>query len=408
MKLPFQLAMIIIFVFSFVRGLSANGDKKSSFITSELEYSNTSAAQRNNILLKGMSYSMSVDVLEVVQFKDSDKYFDCSSYYDKRYLLNIGYPKLDIDGKKGKFRIFISKILKSVIPDKIAMLKLNLLDIDLSCYDYIISSSDPKGIHIATVKWLKNIPNRKAKYIQYWGDPWFSDVSRTTTFLTKFFENKLLSYSDYIIYNSIKTLSSQRNLFGDCSNKMYFLPRGVDLTNFKSQERTISDLSEVRMLYAGDFNPNYRNLNFLVRVCSELGIHLDIYGDGEINKHIEIADNISINPRVSLNYLNDIVPNYTHQIVVLNSKGNQVPGKIYDLLTCKQNVILILDGEINIQDIPCNERFIISENNYDSLKLILKKESLNLNYPSISINSLSQLSINTLVYDFFNRLSKDD
>ena len=47
-------------------------------------------------------------------------------------------------------------------------------------FDLIISSSDPKSSHLIAESLIKNNPNITNKWIQYWGDPFASDINKKT------------------------------------------------------------------------------------------------------------------------------------------------------------------------------------------------------------------------------------
>ena len=371
---------------------------KVLFITSELSFSNTSAAIRNRILLNGLLNKFEVDIYEVRQFEASPLEYSIPNEvnaifsHDLNYRLSKNKKSEQLLSLIERLQIYFRKTLKTILPDKLTLVKLPIFqDLKLESYDYIISTSDPKGIHLSTINLLKRAKGAfKGKYIQYWGDPWYDDISRKTNKLTRFLEKRCLKSADFILYNSMKTVERQKILFPELSNVMCYLPRGVynPLGIYTVNENTNNNF---KFVYAGDYYNKYRNLGPLLSVACERKLNLCVYGDGDVNH--DAFPEVNFFGRVPKSRLDEIVKNSAVQIVVLNSLGGQIPGKLFDLMLSPSRLLLIIDGDFSTEDIPFKERFNICDNNEEAIKcmidnLLLTNESKSYDLTEMSINSL--------------------
>ncbi|ELB2966996.1 hypothetical protein QI724_004499 [Vibrio parahaemolyticus] len=379
---------------------------KILFITSELSFSNTSAAIRNRILLNGLLNKFEVDVYEVKQFKNAQLEYSIPNEVNAVFVHELNY----ISSKKSKpgnpitllrkIKDYFRQQLKTILPDKITLAKLPIpQDLNLESYHYVISSSDPKGIHFATINLLKSVESLfKGKYIQYWGDPWYDDISKKTNKLTLFLEKRCLKLADFILYNSPKTVERQKKLFPSLSDSMLYLPRGVyDPTgNYTAREGNYNNL---KFVYAGDYYKKYRSLEPFLTVACERKLDLCVYGDGDINH--ELFPEVTFFGRVSKQKLDEEVKNASIQVIVLNSFGGQIPGKLFDLMLSSSRLLLIIDGDFNIEDIPLKERFYICDNNNVSINSIIDKV---LDISESNCFDLCEMSISSLVTRLFDEI----
>lgn len=371
---------------------------KILFCTTELQYSNSSAAIRNRILLSGLKRFSQLDVLEFPQSLTKDN--DCGHLFDKLILIDDFQKK---DGKNenknvlSKVKDIFKRLLKPYIPDSLFLKKISLKNkVDFNLYDLVISSSEPKGLHKIIECNIVRYKIKEFSYVQYWGDPWFDDISRPTNIITKILEKRLISKADFLIYNSLLTLKRQRNLFVNEADKMLYLPRGLDLSSF-NQPKVIKSLSSnFSLLYAGDFRSNYRTIQNLVNACSDLEITLYLAGNGDFNK-VGVDKCVQELGRLSTDALLKIRERSDFEVVIMNSRGGQLPGKVFDVMTSDKPVILILDGDFSIQDIPCHNRFILVKNNeFEIFNLLSRIEEIVAQF-EFDFNELKRFSIDSLV-----------
>lgn len=379
---------------------------KVLFITSELSFSNTSAAIRNRILLNGLLNRFEVDVYEVKQFKNAQLEYSIPNEVDTVFLHELNYissEKRQSGNPVSFFRNikdYFKQQLKIILPDKLTLAKLPMLQgLNLESYHYVISTSDPKGIHFSTVNLLKEVKGLfRGKYIQYWGDPWYDDISKKTNKLTLLLEKKCLKSADFVFYNSPKTLERQKKLFPSLSDIMFYLPRGVYNATGSYTVRE-ANYNNLKFVYSGDYYKKYRSLEPFLSVACERKLELCVYGDGDLNQ--EAFPEVNFFGRISKKKLDEEVKNASVQVIVLNSFGGQMPGKLFDLMLSSSRLLLIIDGDFNIDDIPLKERFYICDNNSASINSMIDNI---LGIGDFNCFDLCEISISSLVNHLFDKI----
>ena len=233
-------------------------------------------------------------------------------------------------------------------------------------YDIVISSSDPKTSHLA-VKRLIRQGLSFDKWIQYWGDPLAIDIGRSDIwprFVAEKAEKKLLRGADKIVYVSPFTLKEQQRLYPKLASRMVFLPVPY------MEEECFPETKNERFVigYYGSYPMIHRNLIPFYNACVSLGDSVDvsIYGNSDLK--LEPTENVRIYPR-------GIVDEHKIKadllICLLNSRGTQIPGKLYHLAGTNKKVLVILDGDHQDKMRAFLEnfnRFYICNNNETSIR----------------------------------------
>ena len=84
-----------------------------------------------------------------------------------------------------------------------------------------------------------------------------------------------------------------------------------------------------------------RNILPLYEACAEIDdIHMTIVGNGDVT--LEGKENITILPRGEVEMMED---NTNLLVCILNSRGTQIPGKIYHYAATNKAILVITDGE---------------------------------------------------------------
>ncbi|MFS1899392.1 hypothetical protein BCU22_020255 [Vibrio cyclitrophicus] len=350
---------------------------KILYCTTELQYSNSSAAIRNRILLSGLAEHAIVDVLELPLTSTLDR--DCSDLFNQYYIVESFVSdehsnNRDLSFKNKLMMVFKNK-LRPYIPDFLFFKDAGLDEVvNFSDYDVVISSSEPKGLHRVISKSISSYDSKSFLFVQYWGDPWYDDISRPTNIITKIIEGRLISKADCLIYNSSLTLERQKKIYKKQAHKMNYVPRGLQFScNFNSDSKfSVKSTDSFSVLYAGDYRSNYRNIQNLVDSCLKLDVNLSIAGSGDFKKGDNFnSEIIKEYGRIPSSELSILRKNVDIEIVVMNSKGGQLPGKVFDVMLSNKLVILILDGDFSYENIPCQERFIIVNNNKEEIESML-------------------------------------
>ena len=233
-------------------------------------------------------------------------------------------------------------------------------------YDIVISSSDPKSSHLA-VKQLVKQGLRYDKWIQYWGDPLAIDIMRSDIWPQSLVEKKekeLLMDADKIVYVSPFTLREQQLLYPEMASRMVFHPIPY------MEKKVFPETNNERFVigYYGDYQKKKRNLIPFYQACVALGDSVDvsIYGNSKLK--LESTDNVKIYPRGNVD---EHIIRADLLICLLNSKGTQIPGKLYHFAGTNKKVLVLLDGDRQDEMksfLENFDRFYICDNNKKSIQ----------------------------------------
>lgn len=345
---------------------------------------NTSASIRNRSTIEGLlQLGHDVDIITTQPDKNHLNYDESILIQD----LNVTYLKLtgvqNLASISRKLRIFAP--LREIIYEIISKLRIydnlkgmisHISDAGISnkSYDLIISSSDPKSSHLFVGKMFENKLIRDVPWIQIWGDPFLSDITRKNKLLDiqiKKEEKRLLKYATKVIYVSNLTLKEQQKIYAQYSNKMFYVP----IPYSKEEQYLVDNLKKDSMtfLYSGDYYSHVRNIKPLYEAIKDTDHNLVICGDGDIK--LEATEKIKILSRVSFQKTKDFERGSDVLVHLSNAKGTQIPGKIYQYTGTNKYILFILDGrkEEIVDSFKKYNRFIFCENNIDDIKAVINQ-----------------------------------
>ena len=218
---------------------------------------------------------------------------------------------------------------------------------EVSKYDIIISSSDPKSSHLFVYKLLEKNKNIfKGKWIQIWGDPFLGDITLSEKANKRDIEReekKLLSAADKIVYVSQLTLIEQQKEFFKCRSRMHYVPIPY-IEEKKYKLRDLKTVSKIELVYCGDYNSSIRNINPLYEAIKEMkNVHLTICGGSD--KPVRNCENITVYGRVSYKRVVEFEKKADILIHLSNLCGAQIPGKIYQYSGTNKPILFLLDGD---------------------------------------------------------------
>lgn len=357
--------------------------------TMPLEYS-SSANMRNLALLKGLQENgHKLYLLTQESQKDLQHYDEtlCNLKFEKIYLLKLGNIHSKVTMKKNKKNILKNVIYNILIKFKIydfkssLVKKIKYIDIDEK-FDLIISSSDPKSSHLLAEKLIKLNPNITKKWIQYWGDPFANDINNkgfVPKFMIKREEKRLISLADIVIYVSPFTLETQQKIYSEYKEKMKFLPIPYQEEIIYNNKRG----NNLRIGYFGDYYSRNRNILPLYNtIKKQTDKELIICGNSDIE--LEKKENIKIYNRQTIQKVRKLEENSDILVCVCNSKGTQIPGKIYHYAATNKPILILLDGEYSDKIKKYVEeynRYIICKNDIENIsKVINNNEIINKEY----------------------------
>ena len=207
-------------------------------------------------------------------------------------------------------------------------------------YDILLSFSDPMPAHMIG-KYCKQ-HNPGLRYIQQWGDPLASDtISKTAqpVWVRKLIEKTLLNPADKVCYVSPFTCEEQKKIFPKQASKMIFLPT-PSLTYNESSVMS----KRLCVGYFGSYNSIARNLRpFYEAAKQNPDMDFLIIGDSDLT--LKSTENITVMGRVSPDELNKYMQKINVIVCLMNSKGNQIPGKVYHDASSTKDILFIKDGE---------------------------------------------------------------
>ena len=158
----------------------------------------------------------------------------------------------------------------------------------------------------------------------------------------------------------------QKNMYPKMAENMYYADAGYIPDSESEANYDVNN----KIIYAGNFYKNIRNIEPLVEAMGELDeYNLDIYGSG--NCDVIIPENVKFHGRVSLDELKTKENEFFYSVCILNHSCIQIPGKIFYNIQKNNAVIVIADGpyrEVLIEYLKEYKRFIVCENNKESIK----------------------------------------
>ena len=373
---------------------------------------NTSATIQNKGIVRGLvALGNNVDTLTLEPLQTSASYDDSmndivklinNAYYfkpDKTYERLMAKKANAVGGSRtrnanvlktiaGTGRSFIKHIFDSVSifdAQKANVKHVSDVKIDYSKYDVIISSSDPKSSHLIVDRIFRKNPGLNSKWIQYWGDPMFHDITRKSDWrdgIVKYHERRLISKADRVIYASPLTLQKQKDTFPEFSHKMDYASQvyagefGSLLSSSDEQRKPIS------VGYFGAYLSTVRNIIPLYRSAQGADFMLTICGGTDLSlsstDNVRIMNAVSYNESVRLEQDSDIL------VCICNLRGTQIPGKIYYYTAYRKPIIVVLDGEFKDElrtYFASFKRFILCDNNEKSIRVAIAEAETQVGRP---------------------------
>lgn len=365
--------------------------------------SNASATIQNKGMVKGL-YALGhrIDTLTLSPHQESFQfdasmndikgligqafYFDANKGYTKLMARKpSSKPESRTEGrKKNRVRSLVWRSKRAIkhLYDRISVFdgqKVNVKEvaktrIDYDQYDVILSASDPKTSHLIVRRILKDNPACRARWIQYWGDPMHHDITRKQVFCdsrVRSNEAKLIAQADRVVYASPLTLNQQKATYPLHAAKMDFANQTyVELHDLSAHDSNTGPAAdEIEIGYFGAYRSEVRNIMPLYRAVRNSQLKMQIAGPSDL----KLAGTGKISVRRALPYgLVSKMEEETDIIACLcNSRGTQIPGKIYYVSGYAKPIMVILDGEFEEElkaFLGSFGRYILCANNEAAIK----------------------------------------
>lgn len=348
------------------------------FVTSRAIEVNASSSIRNLATIKGLIENGHTITVCSMRPDPNNKYYDPNSQQLEVRKIYFKPEMVAAVKTAQRFNIFHTKLYRMLrgkrLYDGSKQIVNHVEEVNLSNFDIIISSSDPKSSHLFVEKLFerngKHIP-----WIQIWGDPFASDmtVHGDKRFIKKATEeeSRLLSECDSVIYVSLATLEYQKKAFPNSSKKMHYLPIPYlkkRILDNREKDNTFS------IVYCGDYLSNIRNISPLYQAVNGMdGFRLDICGDSDIK--LANSNNVSVRGRISYQEASTLEDNANILVMICNLSGNQIPGKIYQFAGTNKPILFVLDGNKKIfrEQFQKYNRFVFCDNDSKSIRENLLK-----------------------------------
>lgn len=345
------------------------------FVSFDIDTCNSSSAIRNRRLVHELKSQFNIYILDFMTSNGITNSLSANKTSVQLNTINATNIKKICATKKTSWLHGVSRsYLRSFVPDKYT---LKLLFIDFSMiklpnvkFDVVITSSDPKSLHLLykNKTFFEYLNQSKPVRIQYWGDPWYDDINFYTNSLTKFLEGWILNSADLIIYNSRATLDFQKYIFEKHAHKMQFLSRGIPNEAKVLPDGKSFKFNSPRFIYAGDYSKQNRDINPFIKAVDCFEYKLTIIGNGDIT---ESSNNIEVVPRIRPDELNSYFEEADVLVVIMNRKGTQMPGKLYDYMALEKPIIVLHEGFIPPEFEVFSGRLIIIKNDFKSITAFL-------------------------------------
>lgn len=357
---------------------------KILYITNFYTFRDSSAAVRNNALVKGLTeLGHSVDV-HTVRFSEEKTSPDLNygnitftDVFDWTARQSLG-NKVD----KSRLLTFARNVYVSLrkyreFPDKYYgwIKKFNVAAIDADKYDLMISSSDGKTSHYVAERIKRKKPS--LKWIQIWGDPWYDDVNLKgfLRWRVKNAERKILTKADKIVYISAPTAEVMQARYQKLAGNIHFVPRSY-MYEYKYDVPTEGDM---HVVYAGSISAAHgRNINGFVEAISNYNttadrkIILDVYGvvDEAIKQEVS-SRYANFYDGVNVKQLGEVYKKSNALLYISNKAGStQIPGKLYDYLGTSSTILCLVNNKTDgIAEFlrTLGERCLLVENNKSNI-----------------------------------------
>lgn len=340
-----------------INNSSTGPSKRVLVILAQALESNTSAIIRCKSIIEGLAESNNSVVCYSLSPNEKSSYFDCfqmnKNIEIRRYGPQSAYqsPKEELEKSVG-FTNNIKRILYRLYK-KIDIFGVSIRyvkykkaineEIHDESYDILLSFSDPMPCHM-----IGNYLKKKSGiyYVQQWGDPLTTDLIGKTAlprWIRKIIEVNLIKKADKICYVSPFTLNEQKRVFKKYSNKMVFLP--TPCLHFEPPQKCDNVKNRrLKLGYFGSYGSIARNIYPLYSAVKECDFcELLIVGNSDLR--LEKADNIYIVDRAKQKEIMAYIDEVDVLVCLMNSKGNQIPGKLYHYAGSYHEILLIKDGE---------------------------------------------------------------
>lgn len=330
---------------------------KILYITTSYILKNSSAAIRNNSLVKGLiELGYTVDVYTVRWPNELYSPFFLAEkngnihFSDLSYLKRISdFKKAIVSGNNSKIFLNLKILIKKLVffPDECYEWEKEFGYNHVDQYDYIITSSDHKTSHFVGLRMKKKYPD--LPWVQIWGDPWCLDINslKFMKCIIAYSEKKLLKFADNLVYVSSVTCMEMGKKYPLLKNKMHYIPRGYYFEILGSNAEKSDEI--IRIVYTGAISWGrniFQLLNVLEKQDSKSKWLVEVYGNysQDIQEKLLSYSFVRVHEGVDFEYMPEIYSSASILLYLSNKKGStQIPGKFFDYMGTSKPILCLVD-----------------------------------------------------------------
>jgi hypothetical protein len=225
-------------------------------------------------------------------------------------------------------------------------------------YDLFVTSGGSVVSHLLGLR-IKEITG--IKWIGEFGDPWYlvdKNEKPWFSFLSKYYEKKIVKNVDHLIFTSEATLKAYRDIFniGKKGSIIYYGFCENDFVRFKEIKKVSKKiiLSHIGASHVADRDLS-KIISFITSKQNEIFFELNVIGNHSLSYELQVkenkANNVFFKNRVS--FEESIKFMFDSDILILvGNKGNlQIPGKVFHYLATKKPIIYL--NQQNLDNDPC-------------------------------------------------------
>ena len=105
----------------------------------------------------------------------------------------------------------------------------------------------------------------------------------------------------------------------------------------------------------------------VVSAVQHLNLELHLYGRGDYDATESWGEGVKIFERRPLSGIYEVIPKYSIMLIVLNRKGDQVPGKLFDFAAATFPVLVLYQEETDLDLLPNPSHYVYCLNAEDAI-----------------------------------------
>ena len=226
----------------------------------------------------------------------------------------------------------------------------------------------------------RNYP--KAKYIQYWSDPYARSGLATAEkvpakrYVMRLLEKRILKQADEIVYGTPLLRKTQAIEYPKIAEKMRACDVSYNVYMSETDKLPVFIDKKPIIGYVGGYRSTYRNIDPLYNTFCDHPESGNLVLCGFSDIHREEKNNIKIIERCSPQRALGIEEQLDIHVCLLNKTMSQIPGKVFYQANSGKPILIILDGpdkKVIREYLETFKRFEFAENNEEDILIAIQR-----------------------------------